>query len=207
MSLFYRVAYRFGFTPWEKAFETHGHLIDALLDRHERGRMPPYGAALDLGCGSGIWTVELARRGWQTVGIDNVPVALDKARRRAEKSGVEVRFVHGDVTALRESGVGSGFQLLLDLGCFHGLNEEQRAAMGREVSAVAAPDAVLLELVWAPARRGPLPRGASRQDLTVAFRGWEIVADDPLDASALPGPLKNTDPRCFWLRRKTTATS
>ena len=46
--------------------------------------------------------------------------------------------MHGDVTALREAGVGSGFRLVLDTGTFHGLTDAQREAMGREVTAVAA---------------------------------------------------------------------
>jgi SAM-dependent methyltransferase len=201
MSLFYKIAYRLGITPWERASETHGHLIAALLDREEAERKLPYGSALDLGCGTGFWAVELARRGWQVVGVDNVPKALSAARERAEAAGVEVRFVLGDVTALQDAGIGSGFRFLLDLGCFHGLNDKQRVTMGREVNAVAASDGVLLELVWAPAHRGPLPRGASRVDLEAAFRGWEVVGEDALDASALPSFLKNVAPRCYRLRR------
>ena len=147
MSLFYKIAYQLGITPWERATETHGHLIAALLDQEELGRDPPYGAALDLGCGTGFWTVELARRGWQAVGIDNVPKALRTARKRAAAAGIEARFVHGDITALQKAGVGNNFQFLLDLGCFHGLSDKQRTVMGREVNAVAAPEASLLELV------------------------------------------------------------
>lgn len=207
MSLFYRIAYRIGVTPWEHASETHGHMIAALLDREEVGREPPYGPALDIGCGSGPWTVDLARRGWQVVGVDNVPVALRRARARAAAAGVDIRLVEGDVTALRRAGVGSGFRFILDLGCFHGLDDAQRAAMGREVSAVAADDATLLELVWAPGRRGPLPRGASPQDLERCFPGWKVVGEDPLDAEALPGFLANADPRCFRLRRTGSASA
>ncbi len=136
---------------------------------------------------SGIWSVELAKRGWQVVGIDNVPRAVEGARKRAKAGGVDVRFVEGDVTTLREAGVGNGFQFFLDLGCIHGLNDKHRLAVGSEVNAAAAPDAVLLTLVWAPAHRGPLPRGASGADLESAFRGWKIVDEDPLDAAALPG--------------------
>jgi len=51
VSPFYRIAYRLGFAPWEKASETHGHLISALIDREEPERTRPYGRALDLGCG------------------------------------------------------------------------------------------------------------------------------------------------------------
>jgi hypothetical protein len=48
---------------------------------------------------------------------------------------------------------------VLDTGTFHGLIAAKREAMGQEVSAVAAPDATVLLIAWAPKRRGPLPRG------------------------------------------------
>jgi SAM-dependent methyltransferase len=199
--MFYKVAYWLGFTPWERASETHGHRIAKLLNREDEERRAPYGSALDLGCGSGIWSVDLAQRGWTVVGVDNVPKALRRARARAESAGVDVRFVRGDVTALGKLGLGSDFELLLDLGCFHGLNDAQREAMGREVTALAAPGATLLELVFTPGRRGPLPRGASRQDLEAAFAGWKVIAEDPIAAEALPKALQNADPRCYRLRR------
>jgi 2-polyprenyl-3-methyl-5-hydroxy-6-metoxy-1,4-benzoquinol methylase len=46
--------------------------ITALLDREETERSRPLGRALDLGCGRGQYTPELARRGWEAVGIDYV---------------------------------------------------------------------------------------------------------------------------------------
>ena len=77
MSLFYRIAYRLGFTPWEEATQ-HGpsaQMIAALFDREQAGREPPYGAALDVGCGGGLWSIDLARRGWDVTGVDIVPKA------------------------------------------------------------------------------------------------------------------------------------
>ena len=74
-------------------------------------------------------------------------------------------FKEGDVTALRAANVGSNFNLLLDMECFNWLSDSDRSRMAQEVDAVAAPDATLLLLVWARARRGPLPPGADRQDL------------------------------------------
>jgi len=198
--MFYRLAYWLGFTPWERASETHGHQIAALLDREESERQAPLGSALDLGCGTGMWSVELARRGWEVVGIDAVPRALEGARRRARDAGVDARFLLGDVAALRESGVGSGFQLMLDIGCFHGLAEGERAAMAREASAVAAPGAILLLLAFAPGRRGPLPRGASRQEIEAVFEAWKVVDEHPMSGEALPGRLRNADPRVYRLR-------
>lgn len=46
---------------------------------------------LDLGCGSGCMTVELARRGFDMVGVDSSPEMLSEARALAECEGVEPR--------------------------------------------------------------------------------------------------------------------
>lgn len=105
--------------------------IAELFEREESGREPPYGPALDLGTGGGVWGVRLAKRGWQVTGVDFVDKALQRARERVQVAGVDMRLVHGDVTALQEAGVGSDFQLVLDTGTFHGLSSAQREAMGR----------------------------------------------------------------------------
>ena len=206
MSLAYRILYGLGVTPWEQVAKLP-HVterISALFARQEAGREPPYGPVLDLGCGSGIWSVELAARGWQVTGIDFVPKALRRARERARDAGVELRLIEGDVTKLGSAGVGSGFPFLMDFGLFHDkLTDEQRTAMGREVSAVAAPGATLLMLAWAPGRRGPLPRGASRSDIEAAYPAWKVIDEDGLDPSGAPlyRFVKKAEPRFYWLRR------
>ena len=176
----YRFAYSVGFHPWEDAERDprFAEKISEMFDREESGREPPYGPALDLGTGSGIWGVHLAKRGWQTTGVDIVEKALQRARDRVKDADADVRLVHGDVTALREAGIGSDFQLILDTGTFHGLNSAQREAMGREVSAVAATDATVLLLVW-PKRKRPLIRGASRNEVEAAFPGWTLTDVEP----------------------------
>ncbi|MGH7230105.1 MAG: class I SAM-dependent methyltransferase [Nitrospiraceae bacterium] len=201
MSLFYTIAYWVGVKPWETAATREAERISAMFDREESGRQSPYGPALDLGCGTGMHSVELARRGWQVTGVEIVPKALRAARERVRQAGVEVQLVQGDVTALRAADVGSGFRFVLDFGCFHGLKGAQRTAMGREVTAVTAPDATMLMITWVPGRRGPLPRGASRADIEAAFPEWKVINVDALPVAALPGPLKNADPRCYRLRR------
>lgn len=172
----YALAYRIGFHPWEDAAadEPFVDRFSELVDREEQGREPPYGRALDLGTGSGIWGVELARRGWDVTGVDNVELALQRARDRIRDADVEMRVVNGDVTDLTGRGVGSDHRLVLDTGTFHGLDDAGRMAMGRGVSAVAADDASLLLLVW-PRRRRPLIRGADRRDVEAAFPDWTIT--------------------------------
>ena len=179
MSVPYRFFYRLGFKPWEDAEEQPEFVakISALLDGEEAGREPPYGRALDLGCGSGIWGIALAKRGWQVTGVDYSPKALDRARERVRDEGVVMDLLEGDVTDLRGAGVGSGFDLVLDTGTFHGLHPEQRQAMGSEVSEITARDATVLLLAWNPRRRGPFPRGVDRGEIQSAFPGWAVTEE------------------------------
>jgi len=151
-----------------------------------------------------VWGVELAKRGWEVTGIDIVEKALRRARERVDKAGVEMRLVQGDAAALREAGVGSGFRLVLDTGTFHGLTGAQREAMGREVSAVAAPDATVILDCFAPRRRGPLPRGASRADVERAFSGWKVTDFEVADTDPDPiAKLFRFDERFCRLRRRS----
>ncbi len=57
---------------------------------------------LDVGCGSGVYSVELAKKGAKLVtGLDIAENMLDLSRRRAEREGVAARcaFVHSDLLA------------------------------------------------------------------------------------------------------------
>ena len=200
----YRFAYSIGFHPWEDAASDPPFVkkTSEMFAREEQGREAPFGGALDIGTGSGLWGVELARRGWQVTGIDFVEKALARAHDRVRRAGVDMRLVQGDVTALPESGVGKGFRLILDTGTFHDFNAEQRIAMGRGVEAIAGSDATLLLLVW-PKRRRPLIRGVTRDEIETAFPGWAVRDIEPSHFQ-LPRPLQlllRPDEHWYRLRR------
>lgn len=197
----YQVAYQLGVTPWERAGEAGVHQLASLLDREERERSAPYGKALDLGCGRGMHSVTLARRGWDVTGVDVVPKAVKAARERAAAAGVDVNFLVADVTTLSPSEVGKGFDFFLDVGCLHGLNDEQRQAMAATVSGLAATDATLLLFAFQPGKRGPLPSGADQAHIESVFTGWTLVESDAAETAGMPGPLKKAAPRLFRLRR------
>ncbi|MDR7254668.1 hypothetical protein J2X46_003666 [Nocardioides sp. BE266] len=198
MSLAYRVAYRIGITPWEGAGEGGGAQLDALLDREQAGRSAPFGRAVDLGCGSGSHTIDLAGRGWEATGIDNVPRALERAQ--ARPGADKARFVLGDVTRLADAGVAPGVDLFVDIGCFHGLDDEERSRYADGVTALASPTAAMLVLAFTRGR-GPLPRGATRADLARWLSGWDVVAQEAADTSGMPKPMRATEPQFYRLRR------
>lgn len=206
MTTGYELAYRLGLTPWERAGEGLAPELTRLLEHAEAGRTPPFGAALDIGCGTGGHSIELAQRGWQVTGIDTVSRALDRARTRAPEADLDVRFMAADATRLEET-AGSGYRLLFDLGCFHGLKPDQRADYARGASAITEPDATLLMFAFGPGHRGPLPRGASEAELVATFAGWQLTDSEPADTSGMPGPLKSAAPKWYRFTRRASNTS
>lgn len=207
MSLGYKLLYAIGFTPWEQIGDLPAVTAraSALFDLEEAGSEPPYGRARprlrerDLGARAG--KARLAGHGSRHRPQGPAP----RSRARAREEGVEMRLIEGDVTKLRATDVGSGYPLLLDFGLFHDeLSDEQRERMGREVSAVAAPGATLLMVAWAPGRRGPLPRGASRADIEAAYPAWDVIDEERVDVSGAPfyRHMRKADPRLYRLRRR-----
>jgi len=56
------------------------------------------GRALDLGAGEGRNAVWLAEQGWQVTAVDFSRVALERAATVAQRAGIDVEWVHADLT-------------------------------------------------------------------------------------------------------------
>lgn len=192
----YARMYRFGITPWERYGRAAASSIAALLDREEADRSRPLGRALDLGCGRGQFTPELARRGWEAVGVDYVPAAIEAARRRPTEGAT---YVVGDVTDLPAAGLGT-FDFFLDIGCFQGFGAEQRQAVGRGVSALANPGSTLLMLAFGPTRLRSKVGGVSQAEVEAAFSDWDLLDVQAAETAGLGWPMNRTSPQWYRLR-------
>ena len=91
--------------------------IDSIVKKYgktsgdgEAGRL----LLCDLGCGTGLVTCELAKMGYDTVGVDNSLPMLEQARTRAEKEDLPVLWLCQDMTALDLYGTMDVFVSLLD---------------------------------------------------------------------------------------------
>ena len=71
---------------------------DRILDLVLAGREPL--DALDVGCGTGFLSLELAARGHRVTGIDFAPAMLEEARRKAAERGAAIRFEEADAEQL-----------------------------------------------------------------------------------------------------------
>lgn len=204
-SLVYRALYIIGLRVWERRTPPSD-----LIELIEGSNPLPPGRALDLGCGTGTDSNYLAQHGWDVTGVDMVPEALAIARRRAAGAGVEVHFILGDVTRLRDFiEVQGEFDLLLDFGCFHTLPADQRAAYVDSVSAMAAPGATFLLYGFArPPRLAPIQAGVSLAEVRQRFaEKWEIVTAEQTSAAAINVARTRADRSFelwhFLLRRRT----
>jgi SAM-dependent methyltransferase len=97
---------------------------------------------LELGCGVGRVARYLAAKGHHVTAVDFSPLAIDKARARVAADAAKPEFLVDDVRALTR--VDGPFDLAVDVGCFHCLDEAGRRGYGSAVSRVLAPGATLL---------------------------------------------------------------
>jgi ubiquinone/menaquinone biosynthesis C-methylase UbiE len=114
------------------------------------------GRTLELGCGTGTFSVYLAGQGFRATGVDFSPIAIRKAKERAASAGVSAEFIVGDVTDLGV--LGEPFDLALDIGCFHCLTAAQQQQYAAELARLTRPGSTLL--VWAMDSTPPEGRGS-----------------------------------------------
>lgn len=128
---------------WDKRYASAENLWAARPNRFlvaEVEGLPP-GRALDLACGEGQNATWLATLGWRVTGVDYSQVAIEKARRRAEREGVEVEFACADLVEYEPEQAGFDLVQVLYL---HIPSRERRAILAKAAAAVAPGGTFLL---------------------------------------------------------------
>jgi len=80
----------FGEERWQMAARDAEPLAKLL-------HLDPAARVLDLCCGPGRFSIELARRGFKVTGVDRTALYLAEARRRARRQKLDVEFVRSDM--------------------------------------------------------------------------------------------------------------
>ncbi len=106
----------------------------------------PPGRALDLGCGTGTNLVTLAKAGWRAAGVDFSHLAVRFARRKVRQAGVKATVVRDDVSRLTR--VSGQYDLILDMGCFHSLADDQLDGYAQGIGKTLAPNGTVLLFVY-----------------------------------------------------------
>jgi SAM-dependent methyltransferase len=132
------------------------------------------GRVLDVGCGTGENALYLASRGYQVVGVDFSPRAIEKARRKAADRDLEVEFRVHDALSLET--LDGTFDTVVDSGLFHTLSDEERVRFVSGLGKVLRPGGHYHMLSFSDREPGGWgPRRVTAGDIEEAFRdGWRV---------------------------------
>ena len=192
----YRKAERPEDLPWHRE-EMPEWLSQIVSRRTKPGRF------LDLGCGTGVFSVQMAQKGWDVTAVDFTQEALRMAEDRARSAGVKVNFVQIDVLTWEDTGA---FDIILDSGCFHSLKPADRPRYKDQLLKWLAPgaDHVLIHfgrrhfLDWRPMG----PRRRKRQEILAELSPQLIERDYKEHMEKAPIPIGPTIQICeYWFQK------
>jgi SAM-dependent methyltransferase len=164
-------SYASGQLPWDTGQPEH-----VLVEFVTSGRVRP-GPTLEIGAGTGTNAIWMAERGFDVLGVDVSPLAVERAHAKMEGRDLRCRFDACDFLAAPPPG--GPFQFVFDRGCFHVFDEpEQRQRFAAQVAAALAPGGLWLSLVGStegpPYEIGP-PRRSAREITLAIEPALEIV--------------------------------
>ncbi|WP_067667234.1 class I SAM-dependent methyltransferase [Nocardia miyunensis] len=147
---------------------------------------------LDAGCGTGENVLYLTTCGHRVTGIDGAPTAIEHARAKAARRGIEAEFAVADACEL--SGYDGQFDSVLDSGLFHTLGEADRIRYVAALHRVSVPGApVHILAVSSAAEPGPGPRRITETELRESFAtGWTV---EELRPATMLGKLPGSEAR------------
>lgn len=161
----FETAYQTGVPPW-----VIGEPQPAIVELAREGRIS--GAVLDPGCGNGDNAIHLAELGYDVLGIDFSPTAVEIARANAaRRAAAHVRFEVAD--ALRLDGE-PRFDTIVDSALFHVFGRDDQAAYARSLHAVCKPGGRVHVLALSDAGPGFGPEVSDTAIREAFSRGWEL---------------------------------
>ena len=167
LSLF-DAAYQSRTAPW-----VIGEPQAAIVDLERDGWIG--GKVLDVGCGAGEHTILLTRLGYDVLGVDFAPHAIEQARANAAAQGVDARFEVADAMNLGDE---PRYDTIVDSALFHIFDDTDRAKYVDSLHAACRAGALVHVLALSDAGRGFGPQ-VSETVIREAFDdGWVLEALD-----------------------------
>jgi 2-polyprenyl-3-methyl-5-hydroxy-6-metoxy-1,4-benzoquinol methylase len=132
------------------------------------------GSVLDVGCGTGEHALYLAGLGHEAWGVDSAPAAIEKARTKAQKRGLQANFLVSEAVELQS--LGQTFDTVVDTGLFHTFSDQERPLFVKSLATALRPGGTYFMLCFSEHEVSPGgPRRVSQAEIRATFQaGWKI---------------------------------
>jgi SAM-dependent methyltransferase len=156
-----------GTPPWDI-----GRPQPEIVRLQESGHIT--GAVLDVGCGTGEHVLLLAERGYDVMGIDGSPRAIEKALSKARQRRLDARLEVAD--ALDLAALKRRFDTVIDSGLFHIFPDDERLRFVKSLGGVVPPGGAYFMMCFSEHEPGNWgPRRVTQAEIRAAFRdGWRV---------------------------------
>jgi SAM-dependent methyltransferase len=105
---------------WQQAQAEAADIISLL-------KLSPGAAILDLCCGPGRHSLQLAQTGFSVTGVDRTKTYLQKARKQAAKKGLDIEFICADMRDFcRPNGFEAVINLFTSFGYFEDISDDKK---------------------------------------------------------------------------------
>lgn len=144
------------------------HLLDSIA-------APQPGRIAVLGCGSGQDALLFAEAGFEVVGFDFAPSAIERAQSAAQSRELQVEFYQRDIFAL-EPEFQHSFDYVLEHTCFCAIDPSLRSQYVQIVKTLLRPQGQLVALFFTHRRSGGPPFGVQPQEVLDLFTpDFEVI--------------------------------
>jgi methyl halide transferase len=175
---FWEARYREGTDRWDL-----GQPAPPFVSLLASVNAPQPGRIAVLGAGRGHDALLFAAQGFDVVGFDFAPFAVEAATQAANVQHLSAQFLQRDIFALA-SEFADSFQYVLEHTCFCAISPQQRAEYVSVIQAILQPGGELIGLFWCHPRPGGPPYGVTVEALTQQFStAFEILALEPVNNS------------------------
>jgi SAM-dependent methyltransferase len=130
--------------------------------------VPRSGYTAVLGCGSGSDALLFAQSGFEVVGFDFAPSAIELANSRAASMNVNAEFVLGNIFDLPAKFLGK-FDYVIEHTCFCAIPLEKRQDYVKMARSLLKPTGEFIALFWAHSRPDGPPFGTNDREIKTLF--------------------------------------